>query len=443
MPNQFENIPNIQSSHQQVDDLIGVPPNWLMKSGITVVFLVTSVIFALSAFIKYPDKIVANGIMTSENPPIEHVNLIAGIIEEIFIVNGDFVDEGQALIYIKNNADRNDINELKTFISEYSTIVHIPDYLKLNIPKGLHLGEIQGDFSQLVLQISQFKQTLRQSGVFEQIRTLENEIKENESLRQILITEKNYSKEELALLERDFKRQSELNKSGIISDLDREKIESRWLSSQKQFSNLDQGIIQNKIREEQLILDKQKLIEDRASKIQSHRFDIEKTINTLEFKIDEWEEKYFVTAEVAGEVSFIGQLTKDKYVTQNTNLVSIIPSNNSNAKQIHALVTNNGIGKINIKDKVVVKVNGYPYKEFGTLISEVKSISELPEIVQGSNGEVTYLYITYISLPDRLITSLNNEIEFRPNSAVTAEIITKDKSILERLLETFISLIRE
>jgi len=440
MPNQLDNIPNNYSSNYQIDDLIGVSPNWLMKSGITILFIVTSVIIALSAFIKYPDKIICNGIMTSENPPIEHVNITAGIIEDIFVSDGDLVDEGQILMQIKNNTNKNDIDRLNSFINKYSDINHIPNYLSLKLPKGLQLGEIQGDFSQLTLLFSQFQQTLNQSAVFDQIHTLQNEIEETKLLRQILIKEKKYSKEELKLVERDFNRNKELNKNGIISDVDKEKIESEWLQYQKQYSNLDQGIIQNKIREEQLVLDKQQLIEERSSKIQSHRFNIDKSINSIQSKIIEWHKNFFVVAEISGEISFIEQIIKDKYITQNTNLLSIIPTTNSNEKQIQIFVTNNGIGKINIEDKVILKVNSYPYKEFGVLTASVSEISELPKIIQNPNGEDSFLYSVKIKLPEKLITNHKVEISFRPNSSVIAEVITKDKSVLYRIFETIISL---
>ena len=59
MPNQTNQISNNYGTNQQIDDLIGIAPNWLLKSGITIVFLVTAVILTLSAFIKYPDKIVS------------------------------------------------------------------------------------------------------------------------------------------------------------------------------------------------------------------------------------------------------------------------------------------------------------------------------------------------------------------------------------------------
>ncbi|MCB0840141.1 MAG: HlyD family efflux transporter periplasmic adaptor subunit, partial [Bacteroidetes bacterium] len=323
------------------------------------------------------------------------------------------------------------------------SITQLEEILELRFPKGLQLGEMQNDYGQLQLEISQLQQTLRQSGVFQQINTLKNEIGNTRELREILIAEKDYSKEELALIQRDFQRNVLLNKEGVVSDLDREKVESEWLRYQKQYSNLGQGIIQNKIREEQLILEIQKLTEDRNTRLQINKYNVEQVINSIQSGMKEWEEKYMIDAKIEGSVAFVPKIVEDQYLNQNTVVLSVIPTNNVNTKQIQVLVNNYGLGKIDIGDKVIIKVDGYPYKEFGTLTSKVQSISALPEITKNNNGEFLYLYTINIALPDTIITNHQQEIPYRPNSSVTAEIITKDKSILERLFETFLSLINQ
>ena len=63
------------------------------------------------------------------------------------------------------------------------------------------------------------------------------------------------------------------------------------------------------------------------------------------------------------------------------------------------------------------------------------------EIIKNQNGEDTYLYSIQAILPNDMITSHQKKILYKPNSAITAEIITKNKSILERMFETFLSLL--
>lgn len=427
----------------QIHDLIGIPPGWLLRSGITVVALVTGVVLLLAAFIKYPDKIITQGIMTSAHPPIQHLNPVSGIIEEIFVQNGALVSENDPLIYIKNPTNRGDLQQIIAFIQAYQANEHLLDLMELNLPAGLLLGEMQDAYGRLQLEFSQFQQTLRLSGVAQQINSLQQELQKTRELRKVLIADKDYLKKEMDLIERGYRRNLRLNQEGVISDADKEKGEAEWLRYQKNYSKLDQGIIQNKIREEQLILQMQRLTEDRATAIQNHTYNINQSINALLSGKEQWEERYYIHAQVEGEVAFVPDIVEDKYLNPNTVVLSIIPTDNNNNKQIQVRTNSHRLGKINIDDKVIIKVDGYPYKEFGTLTSRVQSIAELPEVISNTGGENQYLYTIRIALPDTLLTNHNRVIPYRPHASLTAEIITEDKSALNRLFSTFISLIKQ
>ena len=115
---------------------------------------------------------------------------------------------------------------------------------------------------------------------FRQINTLKKEIRETRRLREVLVSEKQYNKEELDLVVKDYERNQELNEYGVISDYDRELKEGEWLRMQKQYSSLDKGIIQNLIGEQQLALEVERLKEDRSGKVYAHQSLIaEQTIN--------------------------------------------------------------------------------------------------------------------------------------------------------------------
>jgi hypothetical protein len=77
---------------------------------------------------------------------------------------------------------------------------------------------------------------------------------------------------------------------------------------------------------------------------------------------------------------------------------------------------------------VRVKLNNYPYEQFGQLIGEVKEISQVP------NGEN---YQVKIQLNNDLITTYHKKIKYTPEMIGSAEIITKDLRLLERVFNTF------
>ena len=83
--------------------------------------------------------------------------------------------------------------------------------------------------------------------------------------------------------------------------------------------------------------------------------------------------------------------------------------------------------------KVRLKLNNYPYQEFGQLIGEVTNISLIPTTI----SETQNAYFITISLPQDLITTYKKEITFTPEMTGTAEIITEDLRLLDRIFNKF------
>ena len=169
----------------------------------------------------------------------------------------------------------------------------------------------------------------------------------------------------------------------------------------------------------------------------------EQIINNLTSGIDKWSDNYIIRAELSGELFLPSTIVTNSYIKSNTVIASIIPSDVPQQRQAQVKINNQGIGKIKANDKVIIKIDGYPYKEFGTIQATIGQISLLPEIITNSTGEQQHIYTIDIPLPDTMMSSYGIEIPFRPNSSLTTEIITEDKSLLARLFETVISLIQQ
>ncbi len=88
-----------------------------------------------------------------------------------------------------------------------------------------------------------------------------------------------------------------------------------------------------------------------------------------------------------------------------------------------------GVGKVKIGQNVNIKLDNFPYMEFGLLRGKVKSISLIPFITD--NG---LMYSAEIEIPETLITNYGTELQFSQNMSGLSEIITDDVRLLERLL---------
>jgi len=193
----------------------------------------------MSAFISYPDKIVAIGEMTGDYPPIQHVNKIAGVIDKIYVKDGQTVEKGDKIAYLQNTMNRSHLRSITHFIRQYQTIEHIADYTNIRIPKNLQLGDLTADYARLQLLFAELQSVIGQSAVYQQTKTLDAEIQKTRQLASTLEKEKKYAEEELRLIEKDLGRDTYLLEEGIISQLEKEQKEGELLRYQKQYNNLD------------------------------------------------------------------------------------------------------------------------------------------------------------------------------------------------------------
>ena len=83
-------------------------------------------------------------------------------------------------------------------------------------------------------------------------------------------------------------------------------------------------------------------------------------------------------------------------------------------------------GKVQVGQKVIVKLANYPFEEWGSLEGEIRSISEVPK-----QGEEAF-YTLYIELKG-LTTSYGKEIAFKQEMQGTADIVVEELTVLQRI----------
>ena len=130
---------------------------------------------------------------------------------------------------------------------------------------------------------------------------------------------------------------------------------------------------------------------------------------------------------VDGIVSFTRFWNANQSVVKDEPVITVVP-----------LETGNFLGRINLKmqrsgkvkpgQKVNIKLSGYPYLEYGMVRGVIKSKSLVPS---------RDAYIIEIDLPDGLTTLYGMKLDFTQNMQGTAEIITEDIRLLQKIVNPF------
>src|SRR5690606_30920042 len=111
-----KDIEKLELRSEEVQEILANPPSWLVRWGITLIFVFTMIVLMLSFLIKYPDFVSAKVIVTTEKPTEQIVSRYSGALEEIYIANGDTVASGQRLAVFRNTAKVEDVYRLKSIL---------------------------------------------------------------------------------------------------------------------------------------------------------------------------------------------------------------------------------------------------------------------------------------------------------------------------------------
>ncbi|WP_075603888.1 HlyD family secretion protein [Saccharicrinis aurantiacus] len=130
-----------------------------------------------------------------------------------------------------------------------------------------------------------------------------------------------------------------------------------------------------------------------------------------------------IIAPVAGIVNFHKTISYPQYVTFGEELFYIIPK--ISEYRSYAYVSEVAVSKIRIDQKVIIKLNDYPFEEYGTIEGVIESISK---------QDVDENFLVQIKLPNGFQTNKKKEPSFVYNMYGTAEIIIKDIRLIERFL---------
>lgn len=75
-----------------------------------------------------------------------------------------------------------------------------------------------------------------------------------------------------------------------------------------------------------------------------------------------------------------------------------------------------------------------PYAEFGSIQGTVKSISLITNEYKTSQSSIN-TYLVLVDMPDGLITNYGDKLDFKYEIGGQADIIVKDRRLIERLFD--------
>ncbi len=417
--------PSFQLRSEEVQEILTRVPHWMIRWGNIIILLLLLSVFLFAYIIKYPDIITTEIIITTQIPPEKLVAKTSGKIEAILINDKTQVVINLPLAIIENAANYKDVFLLKSIMDTISLTTSKFPFEKL---KATQLGEIENSYAlfQKEYSASELNKQLQPFKVESTAQNFEtNQLRER---LQLLEGQKEINQSELQLLKTDVNRHEKLFTKGIISAQEIEKQRLSYLQAEKNYKSLLSSISQLKSSLNELNRSKKTTtINENTTSINLERSVIQ-SFYQLKKAIKDWEMTYVFRSSIKGTVSFLQIWAENQTITAGENMFAIIPTTEKGfIGKVKAKAQNSG--KLKFGQKVNIRLANFPDKEFGIIEGKVKAISLTPD----KEGNL----LLDIELPNGLETSYKKQINLQQEMTGTADIVTEDLRLLERLLYQF------
>jgi len=430
-----ENINEIEIRSDEVQEILSHVPNWMIRWGISLIFGLIVMLLFLSWFVKYPDAIPAEITLSTENPPIRLVAKTSGQLQRISVKEGEYVNKGDFIAEIENPLTEDAVLFLDAQLDMLESAVNKNKLSQFQwVESPFVLGELQQEYNQLRTSIRDYIQLTTDDYLSQRIANLKKQIDFHSRLatitnRQISLAEKEM-KNTLAKFESD----KLLFERGVISKVDFMKEETVVNQSEQSLENLRKTYVQHQITMADNDRQLQEIKYDFSEKERVLFTAIQSSIKSLKNYIHTWEQNFVLMAPHSGTVSYLENWSENQFIQSGVALFAVVPDNNEYIAYVK--ISTQGYGKVKSGQRVNIQLANYPSHEFGQLSGTVSHISQIPTVGAEDKKE----YVVKVKLNNGLISTYNKQLEFKPEMVGTAEIITEDLRLIERIFNQFIKI---
>lgn len=426
----MEEHEKIELRSDDVQEILGTPPSWIVKWGTTIIFFSVTMLFFVSYIVKYPDIIHAPVMITTEMPPVPVVARTTGYLAKLAVKENDTVRTGDLLVVLQSSANYEDVLKLEEDLKMLENID--PSVMTAFEPDmTLNLGELQIGYSAFVQILKELKFKRTENYSSQNVAQIQLQIKNTERMIKTEQDKEINARKNAELANKRFEDKRRLYMEKVVSLNELEDAKKDALRYEQDIKNVHSQleVLQGqKLQLEQSIM---------SVKQQSKETDVSKYVgiveafNQLRASIIKWKQTYLLSAPIDGRVSFYNEYwAQNQNVRDGAEVMAIVPPMGAGIIGLCNLPMS-GSGKVKEGQKVVIKFDSYPYQQYGVVEGKVMSKALLPKDNQSISVRV--------QLTKGLMTSYDKNLKFEQQMQGNAEIITEERRFIERMFDKVIS----
>lgn len=417
---------------EEVQDIMSKIPNSLIRYGLTGMFIFILLIVFISWFVKYPDIINGEIVLTTTKEPILIVSQSSGTLKKLFVKDGDFVNAGKSLGEIENPLATTTVDYLQVYLNNLEIELN-NNQKSLTLPDTTigSFGDLQNYINGLMKELLQYNLSFNYKMDDEEINSIRIKIENQKALIAVNNNIISITRKELENAKIKIDADEKLYKDSVFSKMEYFQLKSSYSAKELDLENKNLDQINQKNILEALNYEYKQSEFKKQSQRESNIAAINGDIKSIRSYLIGWQQQYKLTAMKSGKVNFLNRFQTGDYIKSGEEIFAI--TDTSGVYMGIVTIESYGYGKVKVGQDVHILLQSYPYYEYGMIRGKVNKVAVFPNTNQ---------YKIEVSLPDGMMSTQHHLLKYSPEMKGEAEIITDDKRILERVFESIAKILK-
>lgn len=416
---------------EEVQDIIDRMPNKFSRYVTYFVIFLVVFLFLFGFLIRYPD--VVTGQITINNTS-QSVKLVANSSGKIHLFSDKFiseVEENQPIAYIQNTVSYDSIIRIKTLLTNFLSLEKATEILE-KLPNKITLGELTSSYYEFLSNVEQLKLYEMEQPLELQIANLEKTYQKQLEEIQVFRKRLNLDKDYYTFAKKSHQRDSVLYTKKVYAEAEMDKSDMSLLQTRNNFISNQGNLVAMEKQTEQTANSIKELKTQKTLKYKEMEINIITSYNRFMENLNTWEHQYIIKSPIKGKLQTLNFWAENQFIQSGTEVFAVVPTQEEIFGQM--LLPTSGAGKVQVGQEVVVKLDDFPYLEYGSVRGTVESISISKKQEQTSQGNVE-AYLVLVRFDNGLKTNYGEYIKTNKATSGLGEIITKDRQLIQRFFD--------
>lgn len=424
--------PQLNLRSEELQEIIGFVPHWLVRWGTTMVFATVALLFAVGWFVRYPDVVGGKVVLTTPEPPVRLVPRASGEVAHLFVADGERVRPGQPLVALRGAARWEDVIALADQLDRFErSLADDAAVRAAAFDPMLNLGDLHPAYAAFLQSLSDYRASSPGGYDAQRVAELERQIADQQAVRDNAVAKQRVLADQLELARRDRDRARAMAAQKLISEADLDRAEAEYLQRRSAVQDGEGAVASVEVQisgARAQVLDLRQRVDNQG---RNQVLALRAALATLRGAIARWDQEFVLRAPSAGRVSLFRVLGEHQFVDEGAPLLAIVPEAGGRTVG-RVLLASDGAGRVEVGQRVMMRLESFPARQYGAVVGRVTRISQLP-LEKRDSDEAQYL--VDVAVPADLVTTYRRHLPFRQEMRGDADIITRNRRLISRLFD--------